>query len=752
MKNIALMISGMGCATCAAKIDKKLNSMESVQANVNFAISRANVTFDADKISQDSIIKAIEGLGYKASLKTDKASEEAHIAYESREVRTLKYGFIAALILSAPLVLNMFLEMVGINSFLGNRFFQLVLAGIVQFVIGWRFYKHAWKALKSLAPNMDVLVVLGTSAAYLFSIYNAFFAVHFHTSHSNLYFESSAVLITLILFGKFLETRAKGKTAQAVKKLMELKPVSANLYTQTQQGETVKSVPVEDVKVGDILLVKPGEKIPVGGTIVYGSSTIDESMLTGESLPVSKSIGDKVFDATINKSGAFRFKAEKIGEETALSRIIKMVEEAQGTKAPIQKIADTISLYFVPAIIIIAIITFLVWTFVFGNPSAGLINAISVLVIACPCALGLATPTAIMVGTGKGAEMGIFIKGGEVLEKSGKINAILFDKTGTLTVGKPSVTAIYPENNMSEEEFILILATGEKLSEHPLSEAVIRKASEIVKTPIPDPKNFRIISGKGIIAETDKGTLLIGTEKFLAGRACLSETAGCGRLGDASLPPQSYPKGGNFESKASTIVHAALNGKYIGCIAIQDKIKEAASKTVFHLEKMGYTVYMITGDSKSVAEAVAKSIGIKNYFAETLPEDKIKKVKELQANGLKVAMVGDGINDAPALAAADLGIAMGSGTDIAIETGDIVLTGGDIALIPEAIRLSHKTLAKIKQNLFWAFIYNIIGIPVAAFGFLNPMIAGAAMAFSSVSVVINSLSLRKYKKVNDSKG
>lgn len=725
MKNIVLMISGMGCAACAAKIDKKLNSIESVKANINFAASKASVSFDPKMVTQDLIIKAIEELGYKALLKTGKASEEAHIADESKEMRTLKYSFIAALILSAPLVLNMFLEMGGVDSFLGNKFFQLILAGIVQFAIGWRFYNHAWKAIKSLAPNMDVLVVLGTSAAYLFSIYNAFFAVHIHSSHSNLYFESSAVLITLIILGKFLETRAKGKTTQAVKKLMELKPASANLYKETPHGEVVKSIPVEDVKVGDILLVKPGEKIPVGGTIVYGSSTIEESMLTGESLPVSKTLGDKVFDATINKSGAFRFRAEKIGEETALSRIIKMVEDAQGTKAPIQRFADSVSLYFVPAIIIIAIVTFLVWAFVIGNPSAGLISAISVLVIACPCALGLATPTAIMVGTGKGAEMGIFIKGGEVLEKSGKINAILFDKTGTLTIGKPSVIGIFHGEGITEEEFLELLATGEKLSEHPLSEAVMRKASEIIKTPIPDPKEFRIVSGKGIIAQIDKGTLLIGTEKFL-----ISESI-------------------TFDSKknnTATVIHAALNGKYIGCVAIQDKIKDAAPKTVSRLERMGYSVYMITGDSKLVAEEVAKAVGIKNFFAETLPEDKIKKVKELQAKGLKVAMVGDGINDAPALAAADLGIAMGSGTDIAIETGDIVLIGGDIALIPEAILLSHKTLSKIKQNLFWAFIYNVIGIPVAAFGLLNPMIAGAAMAFSSVSVVLNSLSLRRYRK------
>ncbi len=651
--------------------------------------------------------------------------------YLSAFSRSTKYSFITAAILSMPLLLNMCLEMDGITTFLGNRFLQMVLASIVQFIIGWRFYKYAWKALKSLSPNMDVLVVLGTSAAYFFSICNAFFIVSSKQHAAHLYFESSAVLITLILLGKFLEARARAKTTEAVKKLMELKPITAWLFIESPSGGIVKSIHVEEVKVGDILFVKPGEKIPVGGRIVYGASTIDESMLTGESLPVYKTIGDKVFDATINKTGAFRFKAEKIGEDTALSRIIRMVEDAQGTKAPIQRFADRVSLYFVPAIILAAIVTFLIWAFMAGNPSAGLISSISVLVIACPCALGLATPTAIMVGTGKGAEMGIFIKGGEVLEKAGKINTVLFDKTGTLTVGKPSVENVYPAAGMPEDEFLLMLAMGEKLSEHPLSEAVVRKASEVIKIPIPDPIDFRIVSGRGIVSKVDKGTLIIGTEKFLSSEFVSFDCKNLLKV---------------HENHNATFIHAALNGKYIGSVAIRDKIKDTAGETVSRLEKMGYSVFMLTGDKSNVAESVSKSVGIKNYFAETLPEDKIKKVKELQSKGLKVAMVGDGINDAPALAAADLGIAMGCGTDIAVETGDIVLTGGDIALIPEAINLSLKTLSKIKQNLFWAFIYNIIGIPVAAFGLLNPMVAGAAMAFSSVSVVLNSLNLRRYRK------
>ncbi|HBM17311.1 MAG TPA: heavy metal translocating P-type ATPase [Lentisphaeria bacterium] len=723
MKNIKLLISGMGCAACAVKIDKKLNGIKSVKANVNFASSKASVIFSETEITSADILKAVESLGYKATiLENDNKGET--LPENSKEILYLKYSFIVSFILSLPLVINMFLEMTGTTTILGNGILQLLLAGVVQFVIGWRFYKNAWKALKHFSSNMDLLVVLGTTAAYFYSIYNSFFAnQHGHGAH--LYFESSAVLITLILLGKFFETRAKERTSQAVRKLMELKPSTANLYSE----KAVKSIRVEEIKIGDILLVKPGEKIPVGGEIVYGSSTIDESMLTGESMPVAKTIGDKVFDATINKSGAFRFRAEKIGDDTALSRIIRMLEEAQGTKAPIQKLADRVSLYFVPAIIIIAILTFIIWI-LFGDLSYGLVSAISVLVIACPCALGLATPTAIMVGTGKGAEMGIFIKGGEVLEKSGRIDAVVFDKTGTLSVGKPVVSGLFPENGLSEEEFIELLATGEKMSEHPLAEAILDKADKLGIKQLSDPEEFNSIAGKGLICRTKKGILLIGSKKFLEeNRVKVSSDINEGK-----------------KFRAATFLHAALDGNYIGCVAIQDTVKDGAKEAVSNLHAMGYEVYMITGDNKAAAEFVADELGIKHVFAETLPEDKIDKVKELQAVGLKVAMVGDGINDAPALAAADLGIAMGNGTDIAIETGDIVLTGGDIALIPEAINLSQKTLNKIKQNLFWAFIYNIIGIPVAALGFLNPMIAGAAMAFSSVSVVLNSLSLLKYKK------
>jgi P-type Cu+ transporter len=526
--------------------------------------------------------------------------------------------------------------------------------------------------------------------------------------------------------------KAKGKTSNAIKKLIELQPDTACLITEISNESIEKTIKIDDIEIGNVLLVKPGEKIPVDGELVEGSSHVDESMLTGESLPVSKSKGDKVFGATINSSGAFKIKAEKIGKDTALAKIIKMVEEAQGSKAPIQRFADKISLYFVPAVIGISVITFLAWYFIDGNIATALISAVSVLVIACPCALGLATPTAIMVGTGKGAELGIFIKGGEVLEKAGKLTSILFDKTGTLTEGKPAVTVINPENDIPRNKLLHYMAVGEKHSEHPLAAAVLKKAKAELNESIPDPVSFKSVSGKGIIAEINDGTLLIGTEKFL-----ISNSVNIEKTNKASKT-----------AKALTLIYAALNGKYIGSIAIEDEVKPLSSRVVKILNKMSLDTYMITGDNQLTAETVAEKTGITNYFAETLPKDKINIVKKLQNEGKNVAMVGDGINDAPALVAADIGIAIGSGTDIAIESGDIVLARGDITLIPEAIRLSKRTFIKIKQNLFWAFVYNIIGIPIAAFGLLNPMIAGAAMAFSSVSVVTNSLSLRRFKSQN----
>ena len=732
MKLSQISIVGMSCASCAAKIEKKLNSFDGVKANVNFASSKANLSLNNSQVSIEQLLEEIIKLGYKAVLQTNSAEDSKKLeAATELEYRILKISFIVSVIFSLPLLLDMFVRMAGFHdTLLSNAVFLFILASVVQFGVGFRFYKNSYKALKAFAPNMDVLVALGTSAAYFFSIYNAFF--NFTNAPKHLYFESSAVLITLILLGKLFETKAKGKTSNAIKKLMELQPDTACLISKTSDDSIEKIIKIDEIELGNILLVKPGEKIPVDGEVIEGSSHVDESMLTGESFPVTKNRGDKVFGATINSTGAFKIKAEKIGKNTALAKIIKMVEEAQGSKAPIQRFADKISLFFVPAVIGIAIVTFFAWYFIGGDVAPALISAVSVLVIACPCALGLATPTAIMVGTGRGAELGIFIKGGEVLEKAGKLNAVLFDKTGTLTEGKPAVTSINPEKDIAQNKLLYYLAVGEKHSEHPLAAAVLAKAKVELNETIPDPINFNSVSGKGIKAEIKEGTLLVGTEKFLNSNS-------------VNIEKSDHI---NETTKAGTIIFAALNGKYIGSIDIEDEIKPMSSKVIEILNKMSLDTYMVTGDNKLTAKVVSEKIGITDYFAETLPEDKINIVKRLQSEGKKVAMVGDGINDAPALVAADIGIAIGSGTDIAIESGDIVLARGDIALIPEAIRLSNKTFSKIKQNLFWAFFYNVIGIPIAAFGLLNPMIAGAAMAFSSVSVVLNSLSLRRYKAIS----
>ncbi len=723
MKKISININGMSCASCAAKIEKKLNSFAGVETNVNFAANKAIVKLSENQadILPDKLVEVINNLGYKAFF-LDNGSGNKNKDTAMEEYRVLKISLIVSVIFSLPLLCEMFIRMAGYHeTLLSNAFFQFILASVVQFGVGYRFYKNSYKALKSFAPNMDVLVALGTSAAYFFSIYNAFISNSNTPKH--LYFESSAVLITLILLGKLFETRAKGKTSEAIRKLIELQPDKACLVI----GSTEKLIEIEDVKLEDVLLVKPGKKVPVDGEIVEGDSYVDESMLTGESLPVIKSLGDKVFGGTINTTGAFKIKAEKLGNDTALSRIINMVEEAQGSKAPIQKFADRVSLYFVPSVISIAIVTFVVWLVLTGNTAQALVSAVSVLVIACPCALGLATPTAIMVGTGKGAELGIFIKGGEVLEKTGKLDAVLFDKTGTLTEGKPIVTAVNSFGEISEEKLLYYLAIGEKHSEHPLAVAILEKAEEKLNCMIPEPLKFNSISGKGIEVEIKEGTLLIGTKKL--------------------LNEYSVDIGNNSRADTGTLIHAALNRVYIGNVCLEDKVKKTSSEVIRILKEMSLNAYMVTGDNSETAKAVSAEIGITDYFAETLPEDKINKVRELQKKGNKIAMVGDGINDAPALVAADLGIAIGTGTDIAIEAGDIVLARGDIMLIPEAIKLSNKTFNKIKQNLFWAFFYNIIGIPIAALGFLNPMIAGAAMAFSSVSVVTNSLSLKRYKSM-----
>ncbi|WP_429088040.1 copper-translocating P-type ATPase [Brassicibacter mesophilus] len=609
--------------------------------------------------------------------------------------------------------------MAGVHSILSNGYFQLILATPVQFIIGHRFYKGAYHSLRSGGANMDVLVAMGTSAAYFYSVYNVIIGV------MDYYFEASAVIITLILLGKMLEALAKGRTSEAIKKLMGLQAKTARVI---RNGEE-KDIPIEDVAVGDIIVVRPGEKIPVDGIVTDGASAVDESMLTGESLPVDKKSGDEIIGATINKFGTFKFKATKVGKDTALAQIIKLVEDAQGSKAPVQRLADKISGVFVPTVVGIALVTFLLWYFVKGDFTHALISAVAVLVIACPCALGLATPTAIMVGTGKGAENGILIKGGEHLEKAHQINAIVFDKTGTITKGEPEVTDIisYKED---ENNILRIAAIAEKSSEHPLGQAIVNRAIE-QGIKIDESAKFEAIPGHGIYSYIDGRDVYLGNRKLMKDKGIQIDNI----EEDIS----------RLEDEGKTAMLISLDGNASGIIAVADTVKESSKEAIERLQKMDIEIYMITGDNKRTANAIAKQVGISNVLAEVLPEHKAENVEKIKKQGKKVGMVGDGINDAPALAAADIGFAIGTGTDVAMEAADITLIKGELTDIVKAIVLSKRTMRTIKQNLFWAFAYNTAGIPLAALGFLSPMIAGAAMAFSSVSVVSNSLRLKRFK-------
>ena len=723
-----LKISGMSCAACAARIEKKLKSMEGVQsAAVNLASEKAAVEYDSSKIKVSDIIKVVESLGYEAE-RADELSADREKEQREKEIRRLRIELIISAVLTAPLLLSMLLMLAGADvPFLHNGYFQLIAATPVQFVIGFRFYKNAYHALRSKSANMDVLIALGTTASYFFSIYNAFFAGHGH-GMKELYFETSAVIITLILLGKYLEAAAKGRTSEAIRKLMGLQAKTARVIRDGKEED----IPIEEVVPGDVIVVRPGEKIPVDGRILEGSSAVDESMLTGESIPVEKKAGDNVVGATINKFGTFRFEATRVGKDTVLSQIIRMVEDAQGSKAPIQKIADKVSGIFVPAVLGTALVTFLAWYLVSGDFADGIISAVSVLVIACPCALGLATPTAIMVGTGKGAEHGILIKGGEYLEMAYRLDAIVLDKTGTITKGQPEVTDVISLGGMGRDEVLRIAAAAEKNSEHPLGAAIAAIYEQGKNGPggIPDAEQFGAIPGKGVRAVVEGREIYIGTRNLMHEISVDTEPA------EAVIA--------RLEDEGKTAMLMAADGRLEAVIAVADTLKENSKEAIGALKEMGIEVYMITGDNKRTAAAIARQAGIANVLAEVLPEHKAEEVGKLKKQGKKEAMVGDGINDAPALATADIGIAMGTGADVAIEAADITLLRGDLMLIPAAIRLSRRTMRKIRQNLFWAFFYNTIGIPFAAFGLLNPMIAGGAMAFSSVSVVSNSLSLKRF--------
>lgn len=721
---VELDITGMTCAACSNRIEKVLNKTSGVKdATVNLTTEQANVNFYPEETNTDAIIQRIQKLGYNASVKADNQHQESR---KERELKHKLFKLIISTLLSLPLLMLMFVHLfnMSIPTLFMNPWFQFVLATPVQFIIGWQFYVGAYKNLSNGAANMDVLVAVGTSAAYFYSIYEMVRWLSGTTTDPHLYFETSAVLITLILFGKYLEARAKTQTTNALGELLSLQAKEARVIRDDQEI----MIPLNEVNVHDTLIVKPGEKIPVDGTITKGMTSIDESMLTGESIPVEKNIGDSVIGATMNKNGTITMLATKVGEDTALSNIIKVVEQAQSSKAPIQRLADIISGYFVPIVVGIALLTFIIWITLVrpGDFEPALVAGISVLVIACPCALGLATPTSIMVGTGRAAENGILFKGGEFVERAHQIDTIVLDKTGTITNGQPIVT-----NFTGDDDALKLLASAEKDSEHPLADAIVNYAKG-QSLPLIETSSFNAIPGHGIEATIDSQHILIGNRKLMSKY-------------DITLPEQATSDLLTFEKDGKTAMLIAINHQFNSIIAVADTVKANAKEAITQLHHMGIEVAMLTGDNSNTANAIAKQVGIDTVIADILPEQKSEQVAKLQQQGKHVAMVGDGVNDAPALVKADIGIAIGTGTEVAIEAADITILGGDLLLIPRAINISKATIRNIRQNLFWAFGYNIAGIPIAAMGLLAPWVAGAAMALSSVSVITNALRLKKTK-------
>ncbi|MDA1764183.1 heavy metal translocating P-type ATPase [Bacillus cereus] len=725
-------VSGMTCAACANRVEKRLNKLDGVnKATVNFALESATVDFNPDEVNINEMKSAITKLGYKLEVKPDE--QDASTDHRLQEIERQKKKFIISFILSFPLLWAMvshfsFTSFIYLPDMLMNPWVQLALATPVQFIIGGQFYVGAYKALRNKSANMDVLVALGTSAAYFYSVYLSIQSIGSSEHMTDLYFETSAVLITLIILGKLFEAKAKGRSSEAIKKLMGLQAKTA---TVVRDGTEIKIL-IEEVVAGDIVYVKPGEKIPVDGEIVEGKSAIDESMLTGESIPVDKSIGDVVIGSTINKNGFLKVKATKVGRDTALAQIIKVVEEAQGSKAPIQRVADQISGIFVPVVVVIAIITFAVWM-IFVTPGdfgGALEKMIAVLVIACPCALGLATPTSIMAGSGRSAEYGILFKGGEHLEATHRLDTVILDKTGTVTNGKPTLTDVIVADGFNENELLRLVGAAERNSEHPLAEAIVEGIKE-KGIDLPNSETFEAIPGFGIESAVEGKQLLIGTRRLMK---------------KFNIDIEEVSKSmEELEREGKTAMLIAIDKEYAGIVAVADTVKDTSKSAIARLKKMGLDVVMITGDNTQTAQAIAKQVGIDHVIAEVLPEGKAEEVKKLQANGKKVAMVGDGINDAPALATANIGMAIGTGTDVAMEAADITLIRGDLNSIADAIFMSKMTIRNIKQNLFWALAYNALGIPIAALGFLAPWVAGAAMAFSSVSVVLNALRLQRVK-------
>ena len=727
-EEVDLNIIGMTCAACSTRIEKGLSRMEGVQsASVNLALETGRVSYDPTILSSDDFIKKVQSLGYDAELKNEQKGEK--VDHRKVEIKKKTRLFLISALLSLPLLWTMvahfaFTSWMYVPEFLMNPFVQWSLATPVQFWIGWTFYKGAYFALRNKSANMDVLVALGTSAAYFYSVYLVLTNLEHIGSHSvGLYFETSAVLITLIILGKVFEARAKGRSSDAIQKLMKLQPKMALV----ERDGTMHEIPIDDVRIGDILMIKPGSSIPVDAEVISGNSAVDESMLTGESLPVDKAMGDVVYAATVNANGTLRVKAQNIGKDTVLSNIIRVVEEAQGSKAPIQRLADQISGIFVPIVVGIAILTFIVWYFVVspGDFANALESTIAVLVIACPCALGLATPTSIMAGSGRAAELGVLFKTAESMENTKHIDTIVLDKTGTITNGRPEVTEFVVAEGFEHDRIVSLAAAAESQSEHPVATAITaygdnRKFSV---------ESFEAIPGHGIRAVVDGQNVLIGTRKLLnESKVSFNET-------EAS----------DLESQGKTVMFIAVEGKYAGLIAVADTVKDSSATAISEMKKLGLQVVMLTGDQERTARAIAKQVGIDEVFAGVLPAEKANVVAKLKADGRRVAMAGDGLNDAPALATADVGMAMGTGTAVAMEAADITLMQGDLMRVVDAIQMSRLTVRNIKQNLFWALAYNAVGIPIAAAGFLAPWLAGAAMAFSSVSVVLNALRLQRAK-------
>jgi len=716
MKTLTFKISGMHCSSCAIRNEQELKKIEGVkEAVVNFGTHSATVTYDETHMQEGAIEKAVAKNGYKVISEEGMADHDHETMMEMSQTKhyaTWSLALAIPIVLMAMLKVTLPWELVGFNA---STWLQAIVSAFVILFFGWEFHRGMFMQARHGHANMDTLVSIGILAALGYSIWAMF-------SGNELYFETGALITALILLGRYFEARSRGQASQAIEKLLELGAKTARVI---RNGQEI-NIPIEQVIVGDTLLVKPGEKIPVDGMITEGAASVDESMLTGESMPVEKKLKDSVFAATININGAIRVEATKVGQDTVLAQIINMVAEAQTKKAPIQKLADSISGIFVPIVLGIAVLTFFVWYLV-GNSTAGIINAVAVLVIACPCALGLATPTAIMVGTGLGARKGILIKNGESFERAKRIDVVVFDKTGTLTEGKPRVTNVQATNSYSEDEILALAASLEALSEHPLAQAIVRMADEkqLLRKKVSD---FQNIEGKGIRGVIDGRHMFLGSFRLMKEWGIL--------LGKQKAVVDA------LESEAKTVIGLGQNATFIGIIAIADTVKPDAHDTIEKLNHSGIETVMITGDNQRTAEAIAKNLGINKFFAEVLPHEKAEKVKLLQQEGKKVAFVGDGINDAPALTQADLGIAMGTGTDIAIESGNIVLVKGSPSKVVEALHLAKLTFRTIQQNLFWAFFYNIAAIPLAALGLLNPMIAAGAMAFSSVSVVGNSLRIK----------